>query len=484
MTELAYTSAVDLAAMVHSRTISATELMTYTLARIDRVNPGLNAIVSLDPERALRDASAIDDQFARGDHPGPLAGLPIVVKDLENAAGFPTSRGTSAFLGEGLKKVDSIHVERLRRAGALVIGKANTPPMGAAVHTDNGAFGITRNPWNTRNSPGGSSGGSAAAVAAGLAALATAGDGGGSTRIPGGLCGIVGLKPTRGRIPTGPHPTPDWPRHSVSTPMARTVTDTALQLDLTAGFHPSDPYSLPRPDRSYSDAIDISPPTLRIRVNRSWGVATPTPEVLGGLDTVVDVLTALGHTIIDDERGLPFSDSFPEHMQLRQRILGYHRFTKVKDEFNSRPENFEAWFAEILERGREVTLDQLQSYWRYRGTLDLWASTLFADCDLYLTPTTPTTAWPATGPDIARAVRDRTIPTAFTAIFNDTGNPAIALPAGHDTEGLPISAQFVGPHLREDMLLQVAAQYERAANHLFIHPDLTIAPIAKLNEAE
>lgn len=466
MTDLSYASATELTALIRRRALSPEELMRHTLDRIQTADAALNSVVALDPERALTEAAALTARLARGEDPGPLAGLPVLVKDLEDAAGFPTSRGTSAYRHSPPATRDSIHVARLRAAGALVIGKTNLPPIGAGVHTANDAFGVTRNPWNQELSPGGSSGGAAAAVAAGLVALGTGGDGGGSTRIPAALCGIVGLKPSRGRIPQGPSRMPCWPQHACLSGMARTVRDTALHLDVAAGHHPTDPNSLPAPAASYLDSLDKPMPPLRVGVLRTLGISAPRPEMLHALERSAGLLREQGHDVRDDEAALPSATDFPAPFLLRQKVLAYNRLLGVLDDFTARRGDFEPWFADILDGGRTVTLDDFAAYWTHRALLDQWTAELFGRYDLLLMPTVPTTAWPATGPDLAAAVRERTLPISYTSVFNDTGHPAISVPAGLSPDGLPCAVQLVAPHHREDLALGAAQTLETALGTL------------------
>ncbi|MFB7209754.1 amidase [Streptomyces sp. NPDC056255] len=462
MTDLSFASATELTALLRGRALSPEELMRHTLDRIETVDRALNSVVALDPERALAEAAALAARIARGEDPGPLAGLPVLVKDLEDAKGFPTSRGTRAYRDSPPATGDSIHVARLRAAGALVIGKTNTPPTGAGVHTANDAYGITRNPWNTERTPGGSSGGAAAAVAAGLVALGTAGDGGGSTRIPAALCGVIGLKPSRGRIPQGPSRMPCWPQHACPSGMARTVRDTALHLDITAGHHPADPNSLPAPATSYVAGLDRRLPVLRVGVLRTLGVAAPRPEFLAALDRTADVLRDEGHLVQDDEAVLPGAEGFPAPFQLRQKVLAHSRLLTVLDDFTARRADFEPWFADLLDGARTVTAADLAAYWTHRSRLDHWTAELFERHDLLLMPTVPMTAWPAQGPDVAKAVADRTVPISYTSVFNDTGHPAISVPAGLAPDGLPCAVQLVAPHHREDLVLAAARTIETA----------------------
>ncbi|MGW2183965.1 amidase [Streptomyces sp. NPDC001732] len=460
MTDLSFASATELTALIRRRELSPTELVHHTLDRISVVDAAINSVVALDAERALSEAAALEQRIAHGEKPGPLAGLPILVKDLEDAEGFPTARGTRAYQGRPPAAHDSIHVARLRAAGALVIGKTNTPPFGAAVHTTNEAFGTTRNPWNPERTPGGSSGGAAAAVAAGLVALATAGDGGGSTRIPAALCGIVGLKPSRGRIPHGPARMPVWPQHACLSGMARTVRDTALHLDVAAGHHPADPHSLPAPGLSYRDTLDKPLPALRIGVLRTLGIAAPRPEILRALDHTAGLLRGQGHDVHDDESALPGADAFPAPFQLRQKVLAYARLLDVHDDFATRRDTFEPWFADLLDASRSLTPADLAAYWAHRARLDHWAAALFDRYDLLLLPTTPTTAWPAEGPDVAAAVHERVLPISYTSVFNDTGHPAISIPSGIAPDGLPLAVQLVAAHHRDDLVLAAAQTLE------------------------
>src|SRR5713101_6909827 len=231
----------DLAEQVRSGKVAAREVVGHALNEIDRLNGDLNAFVAVDAEAALRNAEIIDDVVASGDDPGPLAGIPIGVKDLEDAAGFRTSHGSHGWADAPAAVTHSPLVDRLVSAGCVVIGKTNTPELGWKADTDNLVFGPTWNPWDRTRSPGGSSGGSAAAIAAGMVPLATGSDGGGTLRIPSALCGLSVIKPSLGRVPvSGPDP-PSWHVLSTFGPMARRTADLALALDAVIG---PDPYDL------------------------------------------------------------------------------------------------------------------------------------------------------------------------------------------------------------------------------------------------
>ncbi|MBN2397922.1 MAG: amidase, partial [Deltaproteobacteria bacterium] len=238
MTPISYTSARELIGRITSGELTPLEVMEDTLRRIETANPSVNAFVSIDADRAMDEARGATESIAAGEKPGPLAGLPIGVKDLEDVAGMVTSFGSVPFK-DNVAAENSVQVARLREAGAIVVGKTNTPEFGSTGFCKNRLFGITRNPWNIERTPGGSSGGSAAAVAAGMVPVATGSDGGGSIRIPASYTGCFGIKPSYGRIPMGPLPILSMNPIVALGPLTRTVEDAALYLDCTAGYHPS-----------------------------------------------------------------------------------------------------------------------------------------------------------------------------------------------------------------------------------------------------
>ena len=245
----------ELASKVRSREISAVELTRAALDRIDATNDSLNAWVVVDGPRAMAEAQSVDDRLLAGQGVGPLAGIPIGVKDLEDAAGFPTRYG-SLLSSDEPAVGDSVLVARLRAAGCVVLGKTTSPEYGHKGVTDSPLTGSTRNPWSTERTPGGSSGGSAAAIAAGMVPLATGSDGGGSIRIPASLCGFSGLKTTQGRVPLGGPTAPGSGVLTVKGPMTRRIADTAFALDVCVGPHPTDAFSLPRSGSPWFEAAN------------------------------------------------------------------------------------------------------------------------------------------------------------------------------------------------------------------------------------
>ena len=458
-TDLYFTSATELAARLRSRDLSPLELMRATLDRIAAINPHLNAFVSLHPaDKLLADAKHVEQRLMRGEEVGPLAGLPLGVKDLEDTVGLPNTHGSLLFKDHYPER-DAIQVERLKRAGAIVIGKTNTPEFGYTAFTTNRVFGTTRNPWNLERTPGGSSGGSAAAVAGGLVPLATASDGGGSVRIPASYTGLVGLKPTNGRIPWGPEEMLRGSATIVSGPLTRTVGDAALWLDATIGPHPADPFSLPHPGYAYTDVMKQAPQPLRIAYTPTLGYARPETQVQREVEAALRALEGVGHRVERVAFGIP--DVVLDWVCLMSSedlgVIAPH----LTDESLLDP-----GYVPGLDIGRHTTPIDLGRVQRVRTQLLRSLEQLFAEYDLLATPTVATVAFAAEGP-LPFEVEGKMVETpgggiAFTYPFNFSGNPAISVRAGFSDDRLPVGLQLVSPRLREDLLLQVAHQYEQA----------------------
>jgi Asp-tRNA(Asn)/Glu-tRNA(Gln) amidotransferase A subunit family amidase len=458
-TDLAFASATELAGRVRERDLSPVELMRATLDRIASVNTRLNAFVSMRPaDQLIAEARSIEARVLRREDVGPLAGLPLGVKDLEDAVGLPNTHGSLLFKDHHPER-DAIQVERLKRAGAIVIGKTNTPEFGYTAFTTNRLFGTTHNPWNLERTPGGSSGGSAAAVAAGLVPLATASDGGGSVRIPASYSGLVGLKPSQGRIPWGPEEMLRCSATIVSGPLTRSVSDAALWLDVTVGPHPADPFSLPHPGYAYAEVIKRPPPSLRIAYTPTLGYARPETQVRREVESALRALEGVGHRV----EPVPFS--IPDVLLEWVCLMSSEDLGAVtpylKDDGLLDP-----GYLPGLDVGRHTTSIDLGHVQRVRTQLLRSLEQLFSECDLLATPTTATVAFGAEGP-VPFEVEGQPVQTpggglAFTYPFNFSGHPAISLRAGFSDDRLPVGLQLVAPRLREDLLLQVARQYEQA----------------------
>lgn len=455
MPDLDFGSAEEIAAAIRRREVSPTEAVRHALDRIAAVNPALNAFVSVDAERAVAEATRLTEALARGDAVGPLAGLPLGVKDMENARGFVTTRGSRTHDAVPAPH-DDLHVARLRHAGAIVVGKTNTPEFGHLPYTTNDLFGPTRNPWDLSRTPGGSSGGSAGALAAGMVPLATASDGGGSVRIPASYTGLFGLKPSLGRVPKGPDTMRGFMDVTVHGALTRTVRDAALYMDVVSGPHPLDPAALPAPPRPFLETVEDPLPRLRIGFNSTLGVTRVQPDVLREVDAAVRVFADAGHEVEED------TSAIPEMAGWWTRISAFQTLALNWDTYAERHDDFTAAYAERLDSALDVGPVDFNTFLRLRGELVTWAAGIFDRYDLLLTPTVPTEAFAAEGPQPQEVDGEPSSGIAFPYPFNFTGHPAASVRAGFTDAGLPCGLQIVGPHHRDDLVLRAARFYEQA----------------------
>jgi amidase len=438
--DLAFAGAARQAQMVRRGEVSSRELVELYLKRIDRLEPELNAFRRVTAERALADADQADGRRGAGDE-RPLLGVPVAVKDSEPVAGETTGWGTAAHRGSAGR--DSDFVSRLRAAGAVIVGKTNLPELAIMGDTEGPAFGVTRNPWDSDRSPGGSSGGSAAAVAAGLCAAATASDGVGSIRIPAANCGLVGLKPQRDRISLAPADE-HWYGLSVIGFLTRTVADTALLIDSTA-----------RAPTTFADAARRAPGRLRIALSLrpplpAWVDAQVKDSVRG----VADVLRGLGHEVAEHS---PAYGRAGDAATVRYLCGIAQEAGRVE-----RPERLQRRTRSFARLGRAA---RPLLGWARRTEAEHAAriNELFGDWDVLLTPINcrpPVRAAQWEGLSAARTLVEMAAVHPFTGVWNMTGQPAISVPGPPATDGLPLGAQLVGPPQGEDRLLSLAAQLE------------------------
>lgn len=433
----------DLVARVRAREVSARELTEVALRRVDEVNPTINAFVAVDAETALAHARGIDDRLAHGEEIGPLAGMPLAVKDTEDARGFVTTQGSLLHAHDTPATADSLLVDRLRQAGCVVIGKTNTPELAWKADTDNRVFGRTANPWSLGRSAGGSSGGSAAALAAGMVPLATGSDGGGSIRIPAALCGLTGLKCSLGRVPAGgPHP-PGWADLSSKGPMTRTARDLALALDTVIGPDPSDLRALPMPEQSWRDALDDLHTPRKVAWAPTLGYATVDAEVLAVCEAAIERL---------EDRGTEVevvSDVFEADPGFDWLVLAMvANLRTVEGLVGEDPDGWaqvDPGLADMMRWARESVkaTDVLQAQdAAHRLNLRLVEI-------LHRTPflLTPTLAGQAAQGDEQGTINGAPDPgwVAFTYPFNLTRSPAGSVCAGFAPDGMPVGLQVVGP---------------------------------------
>jgi aspartyl-tRNA(Asn)/glutamyl-tRNA(Gln) amidotransferase subunit A len=451
--------ACELLAMIRRRELKPSELMATTIARIEALNPQLNAFCATRFDQAMTEARVLDEKLARGAATGSLAGLPFGVKDLEDVAGMTTTFGSAPFK-DNLAHEDSVQVARLKAAGAIVVGKTNTPEFGHTAFTRNLLFGASRNPWNLARTPGGSSGGSSAAIASGMTPLATASDWGGSIRIPAAYTGSFGLKPTQGLIPAGPRlGMTQWVDFAVVGPITRTVRDAALYLDAVVGYHPSDSGSLPHPRISYCDVLEHAPHNLRIAFHPDFGHAID-PEVRRATTAAAMTFRDLGHqvTILDEP--------VIETAQAWRTIGGPQSFAALNPYLEAHREQYGRTFLAGVENAAKTSWRDYGAAYRVRTQFNEWLREVFARFDLLLTPTLPTAAFAAAGPPPkvieGRPIDDVMHALVFTYPFNFSGHPAASVRAGITNEGLPCGLQIVAERHRDDLVMQAAYAYEQA----------------------
>jgi amidase len=442
--DLAFAGAAKQAELIRRGEVSSRELVELYLERIERHDPELNAFRAVTDERALADAQQADARHRGGDD-RPLLGVPIAVKDSEDVAGEVTGHGTAAHGGPAQR--DSEFVARLRSAGAVILGKTNLPELAIMGTTEGPAFGITRNPWDSDRTPGGSSGGSAAAVAAGLCAAATGSDGAGSIRIPASCCGLVGLKPQRDRLPL--NPPGHWYGLSVTGFLTRTVADTALLLDVAAAQSP---------EQSYAEAAGRTPGRLRIAL---W-LRTPFPpapvdaSVRASVEGVAERLRALGHEVVERD---PAYGRAPDAVVPRYLSGIAHDAGQM-----ARPERLQRRTRGFARLGGMVPDALVERALRDEAGHAARIGQLFAAHDLLLTPVAarpPVDAAQWEGLGALRTLLGMARAYPFTSIWNMTGQPAISVPAPPASDGLPVGAQLIGPPESEPLLLSVAGQLER-----------------------
>jgi aspartyl-tRNA(Asn)/glutamyl-tRNA(Gln) amidotransferase subunit A len=450
----------DSVRLVRDGEASARELVQRSLDAVAEIQATLNAFVHVDAEGALAAADDVDRARAAGEPLGPLAGVPFGVKDLEDCIGMPTRRGSRWYADARPATRDDIHVERFRAAGAIPIGKTATPEFGAFGYTASPLTGVTRNPWNPERTPGGSSGGTAAAVSAGAIPFGTASDGGGSIRGPGASCGLPGLKPTYGRVPTF-----GVTRHAgnaVNFALATTVADTALLFDLAVGPDMRDRTSSPPPDISYAEAIErLDVAGLRAAWSADLGFVTTDPEVVAITERAASTLVDAA-SLADTGLDVRFDDFI--------RIYGFmesaDQFVDVPDGWEDRLDELDPLVVGGWRRNRTVTLPQFAKVEKARRSLELQVAELFDDVDVLLTPTNPCAPFAAEGPmptEIA-GQRCHAGSAALLTMFANVANlPSITVPAGLTADGLPVGLMITTARHREDQCLRLARIFEHAA---------------------
>jgi Asp-tRNA(Asn)/Glu-tRNA(Gln) amidotransferase A subunit family amidase len=448
----------ELAGQIRSRHISAREVVEHALGRIDALDGEIGAFVAVDGDRALAAAAAVDGAVASGGDPGPLAGVPIAVKDLEDAVGFPTSKGSAVFAGGPPVTRDSVLVARLRAAGCVVVGKTNTPELGWKADTTNPVFGSTANPWNTAHTPGGSSGGSSAALAAGMVPLATGSDGGGSIRIPSSCCGLSGMKASLGRVPSGGPTGSDWQDLSTKGPMARRMADVVTALEVAVGPDPSDLRSLPRPEASWTAALEDPHLPSRVAWSPTLGYAPVDDEVLALCRRAVDAIADTGIDVVEIDTVFeedPVRDWLTMTAAYTARTLEPHRRSEAWSRVDPMLAAQVDWSRERV-GALELIRAQDASH-----RLNLRLVELFRDVRLLITPTCAAVP-PPRSLDGQATINGELDPNwvRFTYPFNMTRSPAATVCVGLSAAGLPVGLQLVGPQHADLVVIRSAAALE------------------------
>ena len=454
-----HASAIDTAAAIANREVSPLEVLDACLARVDARNPELNAVIWRNDEAARDEARALGERIAGGaDDLPPFAGVPLPIKDLAAVAGQPCTYGSNGS-PDAPAATNDLVVQAFIDAGFILTGRTNTPEFGSVSITENLRFGATRNPWDPGYTPGGSSGGAAAAVASGMFPAAHASDGGGSIRIPASCCGLVGLKPSRGRVADT---VPYWSGLSTEGVVTRTVADTAAILDCISAPDPLAWWSPPTKERPFIDEVGADPGRLRVAVNTvsAMGVEVA-PEALAAVDRTTKLLESLGHEVVYLDADLFDPAGLGAFLNLMNSGLA--------DYPELDPDRIEPHNRASLQAG--LDLDSLAFS---RSLMDLQRLTrgLLArfddEFDLLVTPTMAIEPPPVgllaqvhAEPDFPPM--DIVAMAAFTALFNITGQPAVSLPLHVSASGLPIGVQIVAGAFRDGQLIRVASQIEEAA---------------------
>lgn len=457
--DLCFLPATELATLLRSKKISAREVMQAHLAQIERVNPKVNAIVTLVADRAMADAAKADEAIAHGRPGGPLHGLPVAHKDLFDTAGIRTVRG-SPYYRDNVPTIDAMIVKRIAAAGAITVGKTNTPEFGAGSQTFNPVFGATRNPYDLSKTCGGSSGGAAVSLACGMVPIADGSDTGGSLRNPAAFCNVVGLRPAPGRVPSDGH---SWSPLSVSGPMARNVADAAFFLSTIAGPEPHDPLSINEDPAHFAKPLDRNFKGVRVAWWKGLGGIPFEPEIRRVVDENRKVFEALGCVVEDAEPDFSGVDvAFPT-----LRHLSYHgEYSTLAKQHPDMVKDTVKW--EIAEAERQSAADVAKASAR-QSLMFSQSADLFQRVEYFILPVTQVAPFDVTVPypqEIAGTPMGTYIDWMRSCWYvTFMSNPAISVPAGFTTGGLPVGIQIVGRARGEWSVLQLAYAFEQATRH-------------------
>jgi aspartyl-tRNA(Asn)/glutamyl-tRNA(Gln) amidotransferase subunit A len=468
-TDLFYTPVWQLRELLDTRRVSSTELTETFLRRIERLNPKLNAYLTVTGEEALAAANAADEKIGQGRENGPLLGIPISLKDLEATKGIRSTMGSLAYQ-DTIPEMDSVVAERVKASGAVLLGKTNTPEFGLQGTTENRLGDPCRNPWNTERTAGGSSGGAGAAVAAGMCPFATGTDGGGSIRNPSSFNGIFGIKPTLGRVPRAGglgRPAPNLT--SQSGPMARNVRDAAILLKVLAGHDSRDPGSMRDSVPDFLAGLDNSVRGLRLAWSTGMGYAAIDPEVASITSTAARVFEELGCTV--DDPAFALDNPIPAFLT----IFYTGNYTVYGHLMEECPEKLSDNARFCFEHGSQATAADYARAIRAVDEMKAKIDDLMDTYDLLLTPTMAVPPFPIGQPPDridGKDVPPRSSYSPMTRPFNLSGQPAASVPCGFSSEGLPIGLHIIGKRGDEATVLRASAAFEQARPWEHLRPDI------------
>ena len=454
----------EAAALLRARKTSSVELTRACIATIERLDGDLVAFISKTLDRALTQAARADSELAAGDDKGPLHGIPIALKDLYDSTGDVTTAGSKIF-SDNVAKEDSAVAAKLRSAGAVFLGKTNLHEWAFGVTNQNPHFGKAKNPWDPARIPGGSSGGTAIAVATGMCFLSPGSDTGGSIRIPAALCGVAGLKPTYGRVSLRGAVPLSWSLDHAG-PLARSVRDLAIGLQLLAGWDPGDPVAAQVDVENYVTQLDDGIKGVRVIVPTGYFFDDVDPEIERAVREAARVLADLGAIVV--ERPLPRTDELRE---TQRAILSVDAATFHRERLETRADDFGTDVLQRLRAGQQIS--GAETGRARRNAVEIrreWVSLMSptGQDGIILTPTTPTAAPEREGQDAIATVARL---TTNTSPFNLTGLPALSIPCGFTKSGLPIGLQLAAAPWREALLLRAARAYEAATKWHERHPE-------------
>ncbi|MBC8351635.1 MAG: amidase [Planctomycetes bacterium] len=456
--ELCFLSATELSSRIANRELAAREVLEVHLAQIERVNPTVNAIVTLLPDQAMEWAREADERMARGDELGPLHGLPIAHKDLVCTKDIRTTFGSPIY-EDFVPEQDDLIIERLRQAGAITIGKTNTPEFGAGSQTFNKVFGATLNPYDTTKTCGGSSGGAAVALACGMIPIADGSDTGGSLRNPANFCNVVGFRPSPGRVPTWPKEM-GWFPISVQGPMARSVEDIALMLTAIAGPDTRSPIAIERPASRFAESLERNFKGVRIAWSRDFGELPVDPAVTAAIDSQRSIFESIGCVIEDGQPSFAGAD---EAFKVLRALAFESKFTPLLEEHRDKIKDTIIW---NVEAGQQQTGPQVaraevlrtQLYHRVRKFMETYK--------FLILPVSQVPPFDVTQPYITEinGVEMGTYIDWMKSCYyiSATGLPAISVPCGFTPDGLPVGVQIVGRHQDDFGVLQLAYAFQEA----------------------